>query len=103
MAASCCLIGDVDSAAAFALAGVPGITPNGAAEAREVFKSSLAAPGILMLIITEGYAHDLQEEIMRHRQAGASPMIIEIPENMSGEFSGHSLMDAIRSAVGISV
>jgi vacuolar-type H+-ATPase subunit F/Vma7 len=93
----------VDSAAAFALAGVPGVTPDGAAGAKEAFRASLAAPGILMLIITEGYALDLKEEITKHRQAGAQPMIIEIPENLSGEFTGHSLMDAIRSAVGISV
>jgi vacuolar-type H+-ATPase subunit F/Vma7 len=100
---SCRLIGDVDSAAAFALTGIPGFTPNDAAEAKDAFQAALDSPDLLMLIITEGYALDLKDEISQHRLAGAPPMVIEIPENLSGEFSGHSLMDAIRSAVGISI
>jgi len=100
---TCLLIGDADSAAAFALAGVRGTTPESAAEAKEAFRSAVAEPEIMMLIVTEGFALQLEEEIGRHRQKGARPMVIEIPENLSGEFSSRSLMEAIRNAVGISV
>ena len=100
---SCLLIGDADSAAAFSLAGVYGVTPRDVSETREAFRSALAEPEAIMIIITEGFAQQLADEIGQHRLAGERPMIVEIPENLSGEFSGHSLMEVIRSAVGISI
>ena len=100
---TCFLIGDADTAAAFALAGVRGVTPGNAAETRDSFHAVLGDPESLLLIITEGFASQLEEEIDKHGQSGARPMVIEIPENLSGELGGRSLMESIRHAVGIRI
>jgi vacuolar-type H+-ATPase subunit F/Vma7 len=100
---TCFLIGDADTAAAFALAGVRGVTPENAGEARDSFRAALGLPDAMLLIVTEGFALQLEEEIGKHRLSGAQPMVIEIPENLSGEFGGRSLMESIRRAVGISI
>lgn len=99
----CLLIGDADTAAAFALAGVLVRTPASQGEASAIFRDSLADLKTAVIIITERFAVGLADEINLHRQGGHVPFVIEIPENLSGTFAGRSLMESIRSAIGISI
>lgn len=96
-------IGDVDTCTGFALAGVAGMTPAGSEEALGAFEGALADSDISILIITEEIAIRLQDRITEHRISGGRPMVVEIPENLSEEFRGRSLMDSIRQAIGISL
>jgi len=99
----CLLIGDADTAAAFALAGVLVRTPASQGEAGTIFRDALGDPETAVLVITERFAAGLADEINLHRQGGHIPFVIEIPENLSGTFGGRSLMESIRSAIGISI
>ncbi|HOG64561.1 MAG TPA: V-type ATP synthase subunit F [Spirochaetota bacterium] len=99
----CLLIGDPDTAAAFALAGVVVRTPASQSEAGELFRDALADAETAVLVITENFAAALSGDINLHRQQGRAPLVIEIPENLSDSFGGRSLMESIRSAIGISI
>jgi vacuolar-type H+-ATPase subunit F/Vma7 len=99
----CLLIGDADTAAAFGIAGVVVRTPSSQGEAAAIFKDALEDTTTAVLVITERFATALVDEINQHRQRGSVPFVIEIPENLSGEFGGRSLMESIRSAIGISI
>lgn len=96
-------LGDQDTCAGFRLAGVSGETPQSTGEAAEIFDRLLQDDGIGILIITETVAAGLSARISEHRLSGRMPMVVEIPENLSGEFSGQSLMDSIKQAIGINI
>ena len=96
-------IGDVDTCTGFSLAGVEGKSPESSEGALAAFEKAVADPDISILIITEEIAVRLQEQITEHRISGGLPMVVEIPENLSEEFQGRSLMDSIRQAIGISL
>lgn len=96
-------LGDLDTCTGFRLAGVQAVTPESPADAAGIFAGLLQQEEIGILIITELIAVGLKEQIAGHRLSGKLPMIVEIPENFSGEFSGQSLMDSIKQAVGISI
>ena len=96
-------IGDVDTCTGFALAGVTGKTPESSEEALDAFEAVVSDADISIMIITEEIAIRLQERITEHRISGSRPMIVEIPENLSDEFQGRSLMESIRQAIGISL
>jgi len=96
-------IGDADTCTGFAMSGVQGINPRSSEEALDAFLSAVEDVSITILIITEEIAVRLQDRITEHRMTGKMPMVVEIPENLSGEFQGQSLMDSIKQAIGISI
>jgi len=97
------LIGDADSAAAFAQIGVVTAIPADAAAAGSIFSAALGDAANGIIIVTATVAGWLEQAILAHRIGGAGPMVIEIPDCLSGDFAGGSLMESIRQAVGISI
>ena len=95
------LLGDDDTATAFAQAGVTTRVPADADAARNEFAAALADAANCIVIVTATVAGWLAVPIREHRTRGGAPMVIEIPDRLSGEFSGGSLMAEIRQAVGI--
>ena len=96
-------LGDHDTCAGFKLAGVSGVTPESIGSAAGLFTEILQNDDVAILIITEAIAEGIKDSLAAHRMSGRMPMIVEIPENLSGEFTGRSLMDSIKQAVGISL
>lgn len=96
-------IGDLDTCAGFALTGVKGIAPESREDAIDAFDDAVRDPSVSIVILTEDIALRIQERITDHRVSGKLPMVVEIPENLSGEFKGQSLMDSIKQAIGISL
>ena len=96
-------IGDQDTVAGFKLAGVNGFIPAGYEDAIDAFNKVLADYSIMILLLTEEVAFSLSNQIIEHRLSGKNPMIVEIPDGLSGDFKGGSLMDSIKKAIGISL
>ena len=97
------VIGDTDTVLGFAHAGVPGEVVEEPEEARRAFAGVVEAGEVKLLIITEGVAERIRQEVNRVRFGARMPVIVEIP-GPEGPLPGRrTLMELIREAVGIRV
>ena len=86
---------------AFALAGIPGGAAADAAEARRLLGQGLADPGVGLVLITERVAREIRNEVDAIRREGRPPLILEIPDLQGPVPGGQSLLDRLRTLMGI--
>lgn len=98
-----CVIGDKDTVLGFALTGIKNLYP---AEDREAAKNALAEvmsdPDFGVIIITERYAHSLDDEIRRWREENPLyPLIVEIQDKKGPLTREDPIRLLIKRAVGL--
>jgi V/A-type H+-transporting ATPase subunit F len=95
------VIADGRTLLAFALAGIPGGTAANAAEARQLLAQGRADPGVGLVLITERVAREIRTEVDALRQDGRPPLILEIPDLQGPLPGGQSLLQRLRTLMGI--
>jgi len=99
------VIADRDTVSGFALTGIKDLY---AVDNREEAKESLAEvmqnPDIGVIIITERYAHSLEDDIKRHREEKPLyPLIIEIQDKKGPMKKEDPIRALIKRAVGLDI
>jgi V/A-type H+-transporting ATPase subunit F len=90
---------------AFRFAGVDGAVAGDREEALAVFRrvTAEAEAEARILIVEEGTAEALGDEIVNWQLTGRYPLVVEIP-GLAGHLEGRrTLVDAIREAIGLHV
>jgi V/A-type H+-transporting ATPase subunit F len=95
------VIADARSLLAFRLAGLPGGAAADGAEARQLLSRALGETGVGLILITERLAREIQREVDEVRREGRPPLILEIPDLKGPLPAGQSLLDRLRSLMGI--
>jgi vacuolar-type H+-ATPase subunit F/Vma7 len=95
------VIADGRTLLAFALAGIPGGAADNAAEARQLLAQGRADPGVGLVLITERVAREIRAEVDAVRQEGRPPLILEIPDLKGPLPGGQSLLERLRTLMGI--
>jgi V/A-type H+-transporting ATPase subunit F len=72
-----------------------------AAEARELLARGRADPGVGLVLITERVAREIRAEVDALRQDGRPPLILEIPDLQGPLPGGQSLLQRLRTLMGI--
>jgi vacuolar-type H+-ATPase subunit F/Vma7 len=88
------------------LAGIPGGAADNAAEARQLLAQGRADPGVGdpgvgLVLITERVAREIRAEVDAVRQEGRPPLILEIPDLKGPLPGGQSLLERLRTLMGI--
>ena len=86
---------------AFALAGIPGGAAATAAEAKQLLAQGRADPGVGLVLITERVAREIRDEVDAIRREGRPPLVLEIPDLKGPLPGGVSLLDRLRTLMGI--
>jgi V/A-type H+-transporting ATPase subunit F len=97
------VIADEHTVAGFKLVGLEGEVVESADEASEALKKAFASPDIGIIIITEGIAAAIREEVEGFIFGQAFPLIIEIPDRTGPMEDRLSIRQLVRSAVGVNV
>jgi len=95
------VIADARTLLAFRLAGLPGGAAADVPEARQLLAQGLADPGVGLILVTEGLAREMQKEVDAVRREGRPPLILEIPDLKGPLPGGQSLLERLRSLMGI--
>jgi len=95
------VIADARTLLAFRLAGLPGGAAADVPEARRLLAQGLADPGVGLILVTEGLAREMQGEVDAVRREGRPPLILEIPDRKGPLPMEQSLLERLRSLMGI--
>jgi V/A-type H+-transporting ATPase subunit F len=96
-------LGSGELLTAFRFAGVDGAVAGNREEALAVFRRVTAEAEARILIVEEGTAAVLGDELVDWQLTGRYPLVVEIP-GLAGHLEGRrTLVDAIRGAIGIHV
>jgi V/A-type H+-transporting ATPase subunit F len=96
-------IGSGELLTAFRFAGVDGAVAGGREDALAVFRRVTAEAEARILIVEEGTAAALGDELVDWQLTGRYPLVVEIP-GLAGHLEGRrTLVDAIREAIGLHV
>ncbi|MCG2772704.1 MAG: V-type ATP synthase subunit F [Desulfobacterales bacterium] len=80
---------------------MPGGAADNAAEARQLLAQGRADPGVGLVLITERVAREIRAEVDAVRQEGRPPLILEIPDLKGPLPGGQSLLERLRTLMGI--
>ena len=94
-------IGDEDTVRGFRLAGVEGEVVHTPVEAGEAFRRATAQPGLGILVLAQGVAWGIQEQVDSFRLERDSPLLVEIPGPDGPLPERKDLRHLVHSAVGI--
>ena len=95
------MIADARTRLAFALAGIPGGAADNAAEARQLLAQGRADPGVGLVLITERLVREIRNEVDAIRGEGRPPLVLEIPDLQGPLPGGQSLLERLRTLMGI--
>jgi V/A-type H+-transporting ATPase subunit F len=96
-------LGSGELLAAFRFAGVDGAVAGERDDALAVFRRVTGEAEARILIVEESTAAALGDELVNWQLTGRYPLVVEIP-GLAGHLEGrHTLVDAIREAIGIHV
>ena len=93
------------SSAGFALAGVPVIEAADASEDAARMERLLNDPDAGVVVVDDSLYRDLPEELRRHLQSSAQPVVIPIPgPDWTSESTAHEyIVEILRRAIGYRV
>jgi V/A-type H+-transporting ATPase subunit F len=97
------VIGAEEVVLGFRFVGIPGTVARTEEEAREAFRAVTSAGTTRVLILTEQVSGLIAGDVMDWQLGGAYPLVVEIPGLEGHRPDRVSLLDSIRSAVGIQV
>jgi len=96
------VIGDRDTVLGFSLIGVEGMVTDDAGLAAEKLNDLARDPDIGIILVTSGIGNKMVATIERLKEAGALPIILEIPDRLTHP-ERMPLRELVRRALGISV
>ena len=92
-----------DTAIGLRLAGIEGVVVHTESEVAAALENAAADEDIGLVLITEKLCASCSELILARKQAGARPLLVEIPDRDSEGRAGDSITRYVREAVGIKV
>ncbi len=95
------IIADPHTYLAFALAGVPGGKAETPDQARALLKQALEDPETGLILITERLAEGIREEVDALRWEGGGTLVVEIPDLAGPLPREETLLDRVRSLMGL--
>ncbi len=95
------VIADPHTFLAFALTGLKGGAATDMTEARELLTRAREDPEVGLILITERLAGEIRREVDAVRREGIKPMVLEIPDLDGPVAKKESLLDRLRSLMGI--
>ena len=96
-------IGDENTVLGFGLVGVEGRVVKTERQAREAFKVATSTPDVGIIIITERIAERLREEVNKSIYELNFPLVIEIPDMQGPLPERKSILQLVRTAVGVRI
>jgi vacuolar-type H+-ATPase subunit F/Vma7 len=93
------VIGNRDCVLGMALAGVEGRVVRDALELERALESSLADPGVALLLVTSDVADLARHRIDALKVSNLQPLVVEIPASTPS--AAPALRDFVQRAVGI--
>lgn len=95
------IIGDEDTVLGFGMVGVEGRVTGSREETESAFKHALKDHSIGIVLITEGAAEHIREEVDSYLFSEQFPLIVEIPDR-KGRLQGRpGLREMVNEAIGI--
>jgi V/A-type H+-transporting ATPase subunit F len=94
-------IADEDTVRGFRLAGVDGRVVRTPSDATEALTHALAQPGLGVLVLTQGVAQGIREQVDAFRLEHDRPLLVEIPGPEGPLPERKSLLQLVHSAVGM--
>ncbi len=95
------VIADAHTALAFFLAGVRGGVADSPGQAREWLLKSRQDPEVGLILISERLADQIREAVDAARRDSVTPLILEIPDLAGPLVRKESLLDRLRSLMGL--
>lgn len=95
------VIADAHTALAFSLAGVRGGVADSPRQARELLLQSREDPEVGLILISERLADQIREAVDAARRDSVKPLILEIPDLAGPLTQRESLLDRLRSLMGL--
>jgi V/A-type H+-transporting ATPase subunit F len=95
------IIADAHTALAFSLAGVRGGVAATPGQARELLRQSQQDPEVGLILISERLADQIREVVDAARRDSVKPLILEIPDLAGPLARKESLLDRLRSLMGL--
>ena len=95
-------IGEPELLTGFRFAGVDGTACFGRQDSLEAFAAAQSS-GVRVVIFSQDVADQIREELVDWQLGGQCPLVVELPPLGGAVTPPKSLVDLIRSAVGISV
>ena len=83
------------------MVGIPGGAAANAVEARQLLAQGRADSGVGLVLITERLAREIRPEVDAVRREGRPPLILEIPDLKGPLPGGQSLLERLRTLMGI--
>jgi vacuolar-type H+-ATPase subunit F/Vma7 len=96
------VIGDSNMVTGFRLVGVKGVEVTSVIEARENLQKALAGDDVALIIVSQQFSTQMQDDIVRVRASRVSPIILELPGAV-GPSIEIKLSDLISKTLGIAV
>jgi V/A-type H+-transporting ATPase subunit F len=95
------VIAEAHTALAFSLAGVRGEVAATPGQARELLLQTRQDPGVGLILISERLADQIREAVDAARRDSIKPLILEIPDLAGPLVRKESLLDRLRSLMGL--
>lgn len=96
-------LADTDNAAGLRLAGVKTICINNNEELKNHYKKLIEDKEIGLILITEGLAQNIKNEIDEFKMFKNTPLILEIPERTGSKKNKNYLTNFINESVGLKI
>ncbi len=95
------VIGSEEMVAAFALGGMAGRVAAGRGAALQALGEAQGLPGVRLLVVEEGIADLIREEIDRARLDPRGPLIVEVPGVEGPQQGRPGALELVRGALGL--
>jgi V/A-type H+-transporting ATPase subunit F len=96
------VIGDDDMVTGFRLVGVEGVEVTSSQEASQALSKALKRNDIAIVVISEEFSLQIQQEIKEARLNKMAPLIVELPGHL-GPTGKISMSDLVSKTLGIEV
>jgi V/A-type H+-transporting ATPase subunit F len=97
------VIGDRGTVLGFRLVGIEGAEVADREEALAALREAVAMSGIGIILITEGVASGIRDEVDARLYGMGFPLVLEIPDSRGPSVERLPVADIVRKAIGISI
>ena len=96
------VIGDNNMIIGFRLVGVEGVEVRSVKEAKEALQMALSREDVALILISQFFSSQMQDEIIKVRTSRVTPIIVELPGSV-GPASEIKLSELITKTLGIAI
>jgi V/A-type H+-transporting ATPase subunit F len=97
------VIGDKSTVLGFRLVGISGTSVSDKSAALDALRSAVSMNDIMIVLVTDDFSSQIQDEIDKLRSKNTAPMIIEIPTRLEAEREAPSTKKLMQEIMRIRV